>query len=368
MPRTTATPRAGATSRSWSTSSSTRGFRRIAVGEQAPRHARPRSGAGGACGDSIEPSPEPMSDRWTHLHMRWCPGCAVPRATLAGVARTPMAGTPEVAARRSGRCGPAPRCRSFSSRRSRPVLGRNGRTSDKPPFVVGSVGDVVQILRGQHARAWRCTRWPASPGSSPSSPSPCRPSITRVGVRFVHERGQPVAMAFVVCATGFSLSLQAYTLGTAAAQDAATLHHSPALLLLGLLPHARTRANGAVPPAGGVDRREPAGRVGAPAGSDDRHGLDRGTDPDRCPPCGRSTSRRILSARCSADVEAAGQARETRHSAKLPARMASCSGYARVSQHSDWHARRVSSCSGSATGERRPRGCNACAEGPDPGL
>jgi uncharacterized membrane protein SpoIIM required for sporulation len=45
-------------------------------------------------------------------------------------------------------------------------------------------------------------------------------------------------MAFVVCATGFSLSLQAFTLGTAAAQDAATLHHSPALLLLGLLPHA----------------------------------------------------------------------------------------------------------------------------------
>ena len=45
-------------------------------------------------------------------------------------------------------------------------------------------------------------------------------------------------MAFVVCATGFSLSLQAYTIGMAAAQDAAALHASPALLLLGLLPHA----------------------------------------------------------------------------------------------------------------------------------
>ncbi len=57
-------------------------------------------------------------------------------------------------------------------------------------------------------------------------------------VRVIHERGQPVAMAFVVCGTGFSLSLQAYTIGTAAAQDAAALHASPPLSLLGLLPHA----------------------------------------------------------------------------------------------------------------------------------
>jgi hypothetical protein len=57
-------------------------------------------------------------------------------------------------------------------------------------------------------------------------------------VRTIHERGQPVAMAFVVTATGFSLSLQAYTIGMAAARDAAALHTSPALLLLGLLPHA----------------------------------------------------------------------------------------------------------------------------------
>ena len=107
----------------------------------------------------------------------------------------------------------------------------------QPPFVVGSVGDVVQILRANmlvlalHAMA--CVA-----GFIAGSSLPLQAEHHTGGVRFVHERGQPVAMAFVVCATGFSLSLQAYTLGTAAAQDAATLHHSPALLLLGLLPHA----------------------------------------------------------------------------------------------------------------------------------
>jgi hypothetical protein len=78
----TATSRAGATSRSWSTSSSAREFRSIVVGGQAPGAACPRSDAGGARGDSIEPSPEPMSDRWTHLHMRWCTGGAVPGRRL----------------------------------------------------------------------------------------------------------------------------------------------------------------------------------------------------------------------------------------------------------------------------------------------
>ena len=56
--------------------------------------------------------------------------------------------------------------------------------------------------------------------------------------RWVHERGRPVAMTFVFCATAFSLSLQAYSIGTGIAHVALVLHVSPALLLLGLLPHA----------------------------------------------------------------------------------------------------------------------------------
>jgi hypothetical protein len=106
-----------------------------------------------------------------------------------------------------------------------------------PPFVVGGLGDVVQILRDNslvlalHAMA--CVA-----GFIAGSSLPLQAGHHRGIVRTIHERGQPFAMAFVVTATGFSLSLQAYTIGTAAARDAAALHVSPALLLLGLLPHA----------------------------------------------------------------------------------------------------------------------------------
>ncbi len=106
-----------------------------------------------------------------------------------------------------------------------------------PPFAVGGFGDVVQILRDNslvlalHAMA--CVA-----GFIAGSSLPLQAEHHRGISRTIHERGQPVAMAFVVTATGFSLSLQAYTIGMAAARDAAALHTSPALLLLGLLPHA----------------------------------------------------------------------------------------------------------------------------------
>ncbi len=107
----------------------------------------------------------------------------------------------------------------------------------QPPFAVGSVADVVQIFRANmlvlalHAMA--CVA-----GFIAGSSLPLQAEYHTGWVRFVHERGQSVAMAFVVCATGFSLSLQAYTIGMAAAHDGAALHASPAVLLLGLLPHA----------------------------------------------------------------------------------------------------------------------------------
>ena len=56
--------------------------------------------------------------------------------------------------------------------------------------------------------------------------------------RWVHEHGGRIAIAFVVCATAFSLSIQAYTLGHTLAGVAHFLRVSPALLLLGVLPHA----------------------------------------------------------------------------------------------------------------------------------
>jgi hypothetical protein len=56
--------------------------------------------------------------------------------------------------------------------------------------------------------------------------------------RWVHDKAGPLAIAFVVGATGFSLVTQALVLGQGAAALGAELHISTALLLVGLLPHA----------------------------------------------------------------------------------------------------------------------------------
>ena len=56
--------------------------------------------------------------------------------------------------------------------------------------------------------------------------------------RWVHERGGRLAIAFVVAATTFSLSAQAYLIGHTLAGVSHFLRVSPGLLLLGVLPHA----------------------------------------------------------------------------------------------------------------------------------
>jgi len=56
--------------------------------------------------------------------------------------------------------------------------------------------------------------------------------------RRIHDRAGPLAIAFVVAATAFSLATQAFALGAGAATLAAQGGISPAMLLLGLLPHA----------------------------------------------------------------------------------------------------------------------------------
>jgi hypothetical protein len=56
--------------------------------------------------------------------------------------------------------------------------------------------------------------------------------------RWVHDKAGPLAIAFVVGATGFSLVTQALVLGHGAASIGARLGISPGLLLVGLLPHA----------------------------------------------------------------------------------------------------------------------------------
>jgi multisubunit Na+/H+ antiporter MnhC subunit len=56
--------------------------------------------------------------------------------------------------------------------------------------------------------------------------------------RWIHDKAGPLAIAFVVAATTFSLATQAYALGGAAATLSAQLGLSPAVLLLGLSLHA----------------------------------------------------------------------------------------------------------------------------------
>jgi hypothetical protein len=64
-------------------------------------------------------------------------------------------------------------------------------------------------------------------------------AANRSGIdRWVHEKAGKFAIAFVACATAFSLVTQAYGLGSGAATLSAQLDISPAMLLVGLAPHA----------------------------------------------------------------------------------------------------------------------------------
>jgi hypothetical protein len=116
-------------------------------------------------------------------------------------------------------------------------------TPDPTRFVLPGVdrpagaGDVVHVLYRNslvlalHALA--CVAGFIAGSSLPLSAS------KRQGLsRWVHEKAGPLAIAFVVGATTFSLGTQAYALGGMAVTVAAQLGLSPGTLLLLLLPHA----------------------------------------------------------------------------------------------------------------------------------
>jgi hypothetical protein len=56
--------------------------------------------------------------------------------------------------------------------------------------------------------------------------------------QLIHEKARPIALAWVVLVTGFSLFTQAFALGLHGAQLANALQISPAVLVLSALPHA----------------------------------------------------------------------------------------------------------------------------------
>jgi hypothetical protein len=107
----------------------------------------------------------------------------------------------------------------------------------QPPFAVGGAGDVINVLRHNmlvlalHAMA--CVA-----GFIAGSSLPLQAQHRKGLSRWVHEHGGRIAIAFVVGATTFSLSAQAFLIGRTLAGVSHFLGVSPALLLLGVLPHA----------------------------------------------------------------------------------------------------------------------------------
>jgi hypothetical protein len=107
----------------------------------------------------------------------------------------------------------------------------------QPPFAVGSSADVAGVLARNllvlalHAMA--CVAGFIA-GSSLPLQAPQRHGVSR----WVHERGGRLAILFVVAATSFSLSAQAFSIGRALGAVAGYLGVAPGLLLLGVLPHA----------------------------------------------------------------------------------------------------------------------------------
>ena len=107
----------------------------------------------------------------------------------------------------------------------------------QPPLFTGDRLDVARIF-GHNMLVLALHAMACVAGFIAGSSLPLQAGQHSGLVRAIHQRGRPFAMAFVVGATAFSLSLQAYVLGTGVASVATALDAAPGLLLLGLLPHA----------------------------------------------------------------------------------------------------------------------------------
>ena len=107
----------------------------------------------------------------------------------------------------------------------------------QPPFAVGDGADVLHVLRSNalvlalHAMA--CVA-----GFIAGSSLPLQAGHHTGLSRWVHEHGGRLAIMFVLAATTFSLSAQAYVIGHTLAGVSGFLGVSPAVLVLAVLPHA----------------------------------------------------------------------------------------------------------------------------------
>lgn len=107
----------------------------------------------------------------------------------------------------------------------------------QPPFEVGGPSDVVRIV-GHNLLVLALHAMACVAGFIAGSSLPLQARHHTGVVRLIHERGPRFAMAFVVSAIAFSLSWQAYSIGSAVAHVTWVIGASPGRLLIGLLPHA----------------------------------------------------------------------------------------------------------------------------------
>jgi Stage II sporulation protein M len=107
----------------------------------------------------------------------------------------------------------------------------------QPPFEVGDLRNVAGLL-GANALVLALHAMACVAGFMAGSSLPLQAQQHNGVTRWVHERGGHLAIAFVVCATTFSLSAQAYVIGHSLAGVSHFLRVSPGILLLGVLPHA----------------------------------------------------------------------------------------------------------------------------------
>lgn len=111
------------------------------------------------------------------------------------------------------------------------------KLQDQPPLFVGGPSDVAQIL-GHNLLVLALHAMACVAGFIAGSSLPLQAAHHEGVSRWIHEHGGRIAIGFVVGATTFSLSAQAYLLGHTLAGVAHFLRVSPGLLLLSVLPHA----------------------------------------------------------------------------------------------------------------------------------
>jgi len=114
---------------------------------------------------------------------------------------------------------------------------RNQVITLRPPFVVGDGSDVLGVL-GRNGLVLALHAMACVAGFIAGSSLPLHARHHDGLSRWVHAHGGRLAIAFVVGATTFSLSAQAYLIGRTLGGVAGSLGVSPGLLLLSVLPHA----------------------------------------------------------------------------------------------------------------------------------